>query len=127
MPTANGTHGHTAGDVVLKSVADCLAKNLRGSDALGRIGGEEFSIFLPATEIADAREVAETIRTSVEALMPSIGDKKIKITASIGIAKNQHCDQTMLEIQQQADQAMYVAKSKRRNRVLSFDDVAELH
>jgi diguanylate cyclase (GGDEF)-like protein len=123
----NDTHGHAAGDVVLKSVADCLAKTLRGSDALGRIGGEEFSIFLPATEIAGAREVAETIRTSVEALMPSIGDKKIKITASIGIAKNQHSDQAMLEIQQQADQAMYVAKSRGRNRVSSFDDVAESH
>lgn len=117
----NDTYGHAAGDLVLKTVANCLSQSLRKSDALGRIGGEEFSIFLPNTDIEGALNLAENIRTAIEALMPSTGEKPLKITASIGVARNQHSDQTMLEIQQQADQAMYYAKRKGRNRVSSFD------
>lgn len=119
----NDTYGHAAGDIVLKSVADCLGRNLRASDALGRIGGEEFSIFLPQTDMEGALHLAENIRTSVEGLMPSIGERRLKVTASIGVARNQHSEQTMKEIQQQADQAMYRAKAGGRNRVSSFDGI----
>ncbi|MFM8467561.1 MAG: GGDEF domain-containing protein [Oxalobacteraceae bacterium] len=119
----NDTFGHAAGDHVLKSVADCLTGNIRHSDALGRIGGEEFSIFLPNTDINGATELAEHIRVSIEALMPDLGTDLRKITASIGVARNQHSDQLMLDIQRQADQAMYKAKAGGRNRVSSFDEV----
>ncbi len=119
----NDTYGHAAGDIVLKSVADCLTRSLRASDSLGRIGGEEFCIFLPNTDIAGAVHLAESIRLAIESLMPSIGDRQLKVTASIGVARNQHSDQTMKEIQQQADQAMYRAKADGRNRVSSFDDL----
>ena len=119
----NDTHGHAAGDVVLKTVADCLTRSLRASDSLGRIGGEEFSIFLPNTDIAGAAHLAEGMRAAIEHLMPSIGERKLKITASIGVARNQHRDQTMKDIQQQADQAMYRAKAGGRNRVSSFEDL----
>lgn len=117
----NDNYGHAAGDIVLKSVADCLTRSLRASDSLGRIGGEEFSIFLPNTDIDGAVHLAEGIRIAIENLMPSIGDRQLKVTASIGVARNQHSDQTMKEIQQQADQAMYRAKAGGRNRVSSFD------
>ncbi len=117
----NDTHGHAAGDIVLKSVADCLARNLRASDALGRIGGEEFSIFLPNTDMGGALHLAEDIRTAIEGLMPSIGHRRLKVTASIGVARNQHSEQTMKDIQQQADQAMYRAKAGGRNRVSAFE------
>ncbi len=119
----NDTHGHAAGDIVLKSVADCLSRSLRESDALGRIGGEEFSIFLPNTDRDGAVRLAEGIRSSIECLMPCIGERTLKVTASIGVARNQHSEQTMKEIQQQADQAMYRAKAGGRNRVSSFDGV----
>ena len=122
----NDTYGHAAGDVVLKSVADCLTRNLRASDAMGRIGGEEFSVFLPNTDVTGATALAETIRTSIENLMPLIGDLQLKITASIGVARNHHSDQTMLEIQKLADQAMYRAKAAGRNRVSSVDASTEL-
>lgn len=118
----NDTWGHAAGDVVLKAVADCLARNMRASDAMGRIGGEEFSVFLPNTDVAGATVLAETIRKSIENLMPSIGDRELKITASIGVARNHHSDQSMLEIQKLADQAMYRAKAAGRNRVSAVDD-----
>ncbi len=117
----NDTYGHAAGDIVLKSVADCLTRSLRASDALGRIGGEEFSIFLPDTDIDGALQLAETLRTAIEGLMPSTGERQLKVTASIGVARNQHSEQTMKEIQRQADQAMYYAKSQGRNRVSSFE------
>jgi diguanylate cyclase (GGDEF)-like protein len=122
----NDTYGHAAGDVVLKSVADCLTRSLRASDALGRIGGEEFSIYLPNTDMAGATHLAEDIRLAIESLMPSIGERRLKVTASIGVARNQHSDQTMKEIQQQADQAMYHAKAGGRNRVSSFDGLDAL-
>lgn len=118
--SVNDTYGHAAGDIVLKTVAECLSKNIRKSDSLGRIGGEEFSIFLPNTDMNGAVELAETIRRSVESLMPDIGSQRLKITASIGVARNEHGNQSMKDIQQQADQAMYEAKAKGRNRVSSF-------
>ena len=116
----NDTYGHEAGDVVLKEVAGCLTRNTRQSDALGRIGGEEFSMFLPNTDLDGAAKVAEKLRTDIEALMPSIGETKLKITASIGVAKNQphHC--SIEAVQREADQAMYQAKQQGRNRVTCF-------
>lgn len=119
---ANDTHGHAAGDIVLKSVAECLTRSLRASDALGRVGGEEFSDFLPNTNADGAVALAEAIRRNIEMLMPSTGEQNLKITASIGVARNSHSEQTMLDIQKQADQAMYRAKAAGRNRVSSLND-----
>lgn len=116
----NDRHGHAAGDIVLKSVAACLSNSIRGSDFIGRVGGEEFSIFLPGTDGDSAVDLAETIRYSIESLHPDIGDQRLKITASIGIAEKSHMQQTMQEIQHQADQAMYDAKAAGRNRVSRF-------
>lgn len=119
----NDTYGHAAGDIVLKSVAECLTRSLRASDALGRVGGEEFSVFLPNTNADGAVALAEAIRRNIEMLMPSTGEQILKITASIGVARNSHSEQTMLDIQKQADQAMYRAKAAGRNRVSSIDEV----
>jgi diguanylate cyclase (GGDEF)-like protein len=115
----NDTYGHAAGDIVLKSVANCLSDSLRTSDALGRVGGEEFSVFLPNTDTDGALALAESLRQNIEALMPSTGEQTLKITASIGVARNSHNEHTMLDIQKLADQAMYRAKAAGRNRVSS--------
>ena len=122
----NDTHGHAVGDIVLKSVAGALSDNIRDSDALGRIGGEEFSIFLPNTDQRGAVELAEKLRRIIEGLMPSTGEQRIRITASIGVAINRHGEQSMLDIQQHADQAMYQAKAQGRNRVSCFEELPEL-
>lgn len=119
----NDTHGHDAGDTVLKSVAACLTKSVRQSDVIGRIGGEEFSIFLPDTDMVGASRLAETIRQSIELLMPNTGKERLRVTASIGVADNKGNQQTMREIQQSADAAMYVAKAAGRNRVSCFQDI----
>ena len=93
-----------------------MRQSVRQSDALGRIGGEEFSVFLPHTARSGALQLAECLRQAVEALNPSIGERNLHITASIGVAT---CDgmEQMHTLQQRADQAMYAAKQLGRNRV----------
>jgi len=115
--SVNDTHGHSAGDAVLRAVAQCMRHSIRQSDALGRIGGEEFSIFMPNTERAGALQLAESLRLAVQSLEPWIGERNLSITASIGVAACEGQPETMQAIQQRADQAMYEAKKLGRNRV----------
>lgn len=117
----NDNYGHEAGDTVLREVAACLQANTRQSDALGRIGGEEFSMFLPDTDLPGAKQVAEKLRTDIEALLPTTGETQLKITASIGVAKNEARHHSIEDIQREADQAMYQAKQQGRNRVTCFE------
>lgn len=117
----NDTYGHSAGDAVLKAVAACLRQSVRQSDLLGRIGGEEFSVFLPNTAQPGALQLAESLRRLVEALNPSIGERNLRVTASIGVAVCEGPVEEMQAIQQRADQAMYSAKKLGRNRVSAFE------
>jgi len=121
--SVNDKYGHSAGDTVLKTVAQCLGINIRKSDALGRIGGEEFSVFMPNTPKPGALQLAENLRKAVESCNPSTGDLTLRITASIGVAVCDRCTDDMAAIQHKADQAMYVAKSMGRNRVSAFDEL----
>lgn len=113
----NDTYGHEAGDTVLKCAAQCIKSNLRQSDVLGRIGGEEFSILLPDTKKDDAIKVAESLRIKIEALVPNHANQPIPITASIGVATADGRQIKMADLQKYADTAMYHAKSAGRNRV----------
>lgn len=116
--SVNDTHGHAAGDQVLKTTAARISQLIRASDALGRVGGEEFSVFLPNTDLLAAMQVAENIRAGIESLLIHIPpDTSLRISASIGVARNQYRDQSMHDIQQLADHAMYEAKKSGRNRV----------
>lgn len=121
----NDAHGHAIGDVVLRKAADCIRKSIRASDILGRVGGEEFSVFLPNANADGAFKAAESVRKAIEALSVEIAPgRSLKITASIGVAVHQQPDQTMQEIQSRADLAMYSAKKSGRNRVSSFCELA---
>ena len=117
----NDTHGHEAGDAVLRATAECLSRTLRQSDLIGRIGGEEFSVSLPDTPLEAARRIAETLRQAIEALRPDIGSTRLAITASIGVAADHARLATVADLQRQADEAMYVAKQQGRNRVTCID------
>lgn len=121
----NDTHGHAAGDAVLRSMAKCMGSTIRRTDVLGRIGGEEFSVFLPNTSRVGAVRLAESLRTTLEHCMPDIGNQRLKVTASIGVAVCDGQVQEMAVIQQRADEAMYVAKALGRNRVSVFEDLPE--
>jgi diguanylate cyclase (GGDEF)-like protein len=101
---------------VLRGVAQTLAANLRASDLLGRVGGEEFAVLLPHTDVTAALRVAEGLRLAVESLMPDIGSQQLRVTASIGVASDAG-NGTLQSTQHAADEAMYRAKSLGRNRV----------
>lgn len=116
--SVNDTHGHAAGDEVLRTVAQTLTQIIRSSDVLGRIGGEEFSAFLPNTDAKGALALGESLRQAVQACQPRLDNgQRLNITASIGVAANPDGQATMQAIQHEADEAMYLAKRAGRNRV----------
>ncbi len=117
----NDTYGHAVGDDVLRTVAQTLQTTVRRSDIVGRIGGEEFSVFLPNTQLLGAQQLAETLRAAIESIHLEVNGVRLKITASIGVAAKRFDQETMQAIQQHADQAMYEAKRGGRNRVSTFD------
>lgn len=117
----NDEYGHQAGDNVLRAVADCLTRMKRQSDLLARVGGEEFSFFLPQTELSGAMQLAERIREAIEETHPQVNDKtRLTLTASIGVAQRQGNQWSMEAVEREADQAMYQAKLSGRNRVTAF-------
>jgi len=73
----NDTYGHHVGDLVLKAVSACILQTCRNSDLIGRVGGEEFSIFLPETDNSGAMIFAEKLRSNIEQLLPSLAQVKI--------------------------------------------------
>lgn len=114
----NDTHGHDAGDAVLREFSERFRRNTRGIDLAGRLGGEEFVIIMPDTEIARARQVAERLRACMAADEFSIqGGKRIRVTASVGLATLEKPDDTSETLLKRADRALYTAKRAGRNRV----------
>ncbi|MBE7203653.1 MAG: diguanylate cyclase [Parafilimonas terrae] len=121
----NDLYGHLTGDQVLRLVAIVMRENA-GKDAhLARFGGEEFGIVLPGADRAAARQVAETVRTSVmgrELVKRSTGESLGKITVSLGVAVYRQGD-TPASLMERADLCMFAAKRGGRNRAV--DDTAE--
>ncbi|MFC0190202.1 diguanylate cyclase [Fictibacillus aquaticus] len=116
----NDTHGHDAGDEVLKQLAQVLKDNSRSFDIVSRNGGEEFSVLLPDCQNARAIEIAERIRQAVEShpfTLPS--GKLLHITISIGVASFPETVGLVDELVKQADDALYSAKKSGRNKVVS--------
>ena len=113
----NDGFGHDVGDKVLKAVAEACRRELRDSDVLGRIGGEEFGVLLPNTDIEGAAVVAERLRARVDALVLS-GDwgEDIRPKVSVGVACIQGAGRVEVVLKR-ADEAMYAAKAAGRNRV----------
>jgi diguanylate cyclase (GGDEF)-like protein len=114
----NDTYGHPYGDTVLKEVGQTFARHCRSSDLCARYGGEEFVILLPETPLPEARLVAERLCAAVRNLSFTQGAKEVHVTASFGIAcVNTAHPQSLEELVEQADQALYAAKRNGRNRV----------
>jgi diguanylate cyclase (GGDEF)-like protein len=113
----NDNYGHPVGDLVVQEFAQCCKRSVREIDLIGRYGGEEVVIFLPETNLETALQVAERLRESVAKTSIRISDKELQFTVSIGVSRR---DENTLELETliaRADQAMYVAKYKGRNRV----------
>ncbi|TBV11271.1 diguanylate cyclase [Stutzerimonas kirkiae] len=110
----NDNFGHAAGDQVLVHLAKILREVLRVSDTVGRLGGEEFAVLLPATGLAGAQVLAERLRSRLERSAVQVDGELIRVTMSIGIAM---LDGEIKHILARADEALYKAKANGRNRV----------
>ena len=116
----NDTHGHAAGDEVLREFARRLRKNVRGIDLACRYGGEEFVVVMPDTEQAVAERVAERIRQEIEMLpFGPEGAAALDVTVSIGVASISPAADTLEALLKRADGALYEAKKSGRNRVVA--------
>ncbi|MCL4559461.1 MAG: diguanylate cyclase [Chloroflexi bacterium] len=113
----NDTLGHAAGDAVLHDVANRCCAQVRHVDIAGRVGGEEFAILLPETDLHTAGEVAERIRRAVAEQPFDTGREPISLTVSLGVAPALPDTQDVASLLDRADAALYVAKRKGRNRV----------
>ncbi len=112
----NDRYGHSAGDLVLRRFTEITRTCLRREDLLGRFGGEEFMVLLPDTTPSASRIVAERIRTAIHATRVISPQHNIRFTVSIGVA-NIAGRGSLDELLKLADSAMYLAKSRGRNRV----------
>ena len=114
----NDCHGHPIGDRVLKATADALAGILRPGDEIARVGGEEFMLVLPRTDLIGAAQVANRALEALGELRVTIdGDLVVAITASIGVATTAPDRATVDSLYAAADKAMYRAKAEGKNRV----------
>jgi diguanylate cyclase (GGDEF)-like protein len=116
----NDTHGHDAGDAILKALAAVLRQQVRAADLVIRFGGEEFLVILQDTELGDGDEVGEKIRAAVEATKFQVPGGVLQKTISIGVADFPADSDTFWQAMKYADVALYRAKEEGRNRVLHF-------
>jgi len=116
----NDSHGHDAGDDVLRDFALRIKRSIRGIDLACRYGGEEFVLVMPETDMAVAAMVAERLRRRIAAEPFAIqqGSRVVPVTISIGIAALRGKDDTAASVLKRADQALYRAKRDGRNRVV---------
>ena len=115
----NDTYGHAVGDRVLVAVAATCRYLLRDVDLFGRLGGEEFGVLLPETDLAGGRSTAERLRAAIAETAVDVDGAKLRITISIGAAVLSPEDVRIEEPLKRADDAMYEAKRSGRNRVVA--------
>ncbi len=115
----NDAHGHGVGDLALRSMAQTLQDNLRPGDLIARIGGEEFLVALPQTELAAARKIAARLCRAVRetpVLLPG-PQQRLRLTVSVGLAMAPPTDRAPEDLIAAADKALYAAKGRGRDQV----------
>jgi diguanylate cyclase (GGDEF)-like protein len=113
----NDTHGHLAGDAVLRQIAERMRLVLRGYDLIGRYGGEEFLAVLPGCDLARAVQVAERMREAVAAEPVDAMGSPVPVTVSLGVASAARTGTDAFALIKAADDALYRAKARGRNSV----------
>jgi diguanylate cyclase (GGDEF)-like protein len=118
----NDAHGHSAGDVMLRGVAQCLRACVRDTDLPARLGGDEFAILLPETGREVALGIAERARAAVEGFSAVVNDVPIRSTVSVGLVSRGPADlQDLPTLIRLADDALYKSKTQGRNAVTVVD------
>jgi diguanylate cyclase (GGDEF)-like protein len=117
----NDTHGHLAGDEVLRALATLMRRAVRPNDQVSRYGGEEFAFILPETPAAGALVVGERLRTLIAAQAITLtSGQAVSLTVSIGVADHPDDAQSEDRLIAAADHALYAAKNAGRNRIRRF-------
>ncbi len=115
----NDSYGHLAGDDVLRQVVTLIQPHVRATDCFARFGGEEFALVYSATQLEEARQSAERLRQEISTTAIACESFSIYTSVSIGIAEFRHGDD-IPDLLRRADQALYVAKSSGRDRVMAM-------
>ncbi|WP_448213034.1 diguanylate cyclase [Colwellia sp. MEBiC06753] len=126
--SVNDTYGHEAGDIVLKQFAKLLEITFRDYDIIGRVGGEEFAVCMPDTELVDAFNACERFRTALEACVIELNQgNSISVTVSVGLTAARHadCAYDFDSLMQTADKFLYQAKEASRNTVISHEKLID--
>ena len=115
----NDHYGHSAGDTVLKQVAQRIAEAVRKTDVAGRYGGDEFLVILPDTALDASRLIAQRILQSIPPFVS--GDTSVEVSLSIGIAGGSK-ETKISEVIEKADKAMYLAKQDGGKAIRIFEN-----
>lgn len=123
----NDTHGHAAGDTVLREFSGCIQRVIRSVDMAARFGGEEFIVLMPETSLQVAVNVAERLRLATEELVLPVpdSDKFMKITTSIGVCISEGKGDSGEQMIRRSDEALYAAKNAGRNQVVVWEGDAD--
>jgi two-component system cell cycle response regulator len=120
----NDSHGHQAGDAVLKQTARVLKESIRQYDVACRYGGEEFAVIMPNTRLEDARSFCERLRKAIENAPVDYDSTEIRFTVSIGLAQfSPEIDKSTGQLIKRADEGLYAAKRQGRNQVVTVEGV----
>jgi diguanylate cyclase (GGDEF)-like protein len=118
----NDVHGHAMGDHAIREVASVIGG---AGEVVGRLGGEEFAILLPGSNLAAARDGAERLRRKLAALRLDANGKTVTLTCSFGVSEMQ-AGESLDDVLRRADMALYAAKAAGRNRVVVADEALEI-
>ena len=125
MKGINDRLGHSCGDAVLQAVSEALSAGVRDRDSVARMGGDEFCILLPDTEVKEAVTVAERLRSQIDALGVRYRSETVKIRASFGVSSSDRCGWNWQTLMEQSDAALYQAKRGGNQRVIAAEALAE--
>ncbi|WP_028747283.1 sensor domain-containing diguanylate cyclase [Rhizobium mesoamericanum] len=117
----NDRFGHDAGDAVLVSFAEAISRSLRPGDSFGRLGGEEFGLYLPKMAASEALATAQRLCGVARGLVVECGGERISLTVSIGVAIAVDDQRSLTDLFKLADAALYAAKDSGRDRAVLFD------
>ncbi len=125
MKGINDRLGHSGGDAVLQAVSSTLQAAVRDRDSIARMGGDEFCILLPDTELGEAVSVAERLRSQIDDLRIRYREESVQIRASFGVSSSDRCGWEWQNLLDQSDEALYRAKRAGNRRVIAAEAATE--